>query len=195
MKKVAVIALAALMLFLAACSQPAPEEKQPSETAAESESSVPEASDFGEFSCKTLAGETVTQDIFADKKVTLVNLWGTWCGPCVAELPGLQALSVKLDGSDAQVVGIVEDTYDPENADGNAEALDMANYIRQEAGLTYPNLIPDKSLEAGIISTVSAFPTTWFVDSSGNILGDPVEGSRSEEDYMAMIEEKLAEVA
>lgn len=200
-KKAGILALALILLCtLAGCASRdetsptkvmagATQEVVPEETPAETASE----SDFGAFTAKTLAGDEVTQEIFANKKVTLVNVWATWCGPCIMELPELQTLSEKLDGTDAQVIGIVHDTYSKDGE--NPEAVEMAEYIRDELGLTYTNIIPDKALMDGVGSTIASFPTTWFVDADGNIIGDPVVGRRDEAAFAELLNEKLAEVS
>jgi thiol-disulfide isomerase/thioredoxin len=150
-------------------------------------------SSVGDFSTKTLDGQSIYQTIFSNKKLTMINAWTTWCGACIEEMPDLEELSKELENSDAQVISIVCDTYD--SRDGvNEELLELAQRIQERTGVTFPTLIPDDQLKDGLLQGILGYPTTWFVDEKGNIIGDPVLGSNSKEDWMALIEERMAEV-
>lgn len=186
-------------MTLCACSAPAgtasvPAAESPSPAAAVKTASTPAGLSMGDFSAQDFDGQEVTQAVFADASLSLVNVWATWCGPCLSELPGLEAVS--RDNADAglQVIGIVHDLYDPATGGVDQEAFEMAEYIKGELSLTFMNLIPDESLYEGILSTLHAFPTTFFVDAGGNIVGDPIVGSQSEEDWQALVSAKLSEV-
>ena len=48
---------------------------------------------FGSFTSETLEGTEITQDIFAEADLTMVNIWGTFCGPCIREMPELGEIS------------------------------------------------------------------------------------------------------
>ena len=94
---------------------------------------------------------------------------------------------------DAQIISIVCDTYDAGDG-GNEELLELARRIKERTDITFPTLIPDKNLKEGLLQGILGYPTTWFVDEEGNIIGDPVLGSHSKEDWRALIEERMAEV-
>ncbi|MDO5399743.1 MAG: TlpA disulfide reductase family protein [Eubacteriales bacterium] len=155
---------------------------------------VIEISHVGDFSTETLEGETIDQGIFSNKKLTMINAWTTWCGACIEEMPDLEALSKELENSDAQVISIVCDTYDAR--DGvNEELLELAQRIQERTGVTFPTLIPDDSLKDGLLQGILGYPTTWFVDEKGTVIGEPVLGSHSKDEWMALIEERMAEAA
>lgn len=151
------------------------------------------ASQAGAFQAQTLDGKPVDQGIFADARLTMVNVWTTWCGSCVDELPDLENLSEQLKDLDVQLLGIAYDTYDP-RAKVNVELLELAMEITKRTGVTFPTLIPDSHLMDGLLQGMLGYPTTFFVDSQGNLVGDPVLGSNSAEDWMQLIRERLAEV-
>lgn len=137
------------------------------------------------YSGKDVNGKQVnTADIFAQNKVTLVNLWASWCGPCAGEIPELDEINGELQKKGCGVMGILTDGEDP---DGLNDALD----ILDDAGATYTNVICSESLleELGI----EAFPTTFFVDSSGNILGEPVIGAYPDQ-YRETIDKLLSDM-
>ncbi|MGN0425793.1 MAG: TlpA family protein disulfide reductase [Acetatifactor sp.] len=138
-----------------------------------------EAADSGLLSMETLKkipdftsvdmdGNEITNDIFSDYKLTLVNLWGTWCNPCVAEMPKLQMLYDKYYSQGLNIIGITED------ATGNE---DLVQQIVQTNGVTYTILYPDAQFYDDFVSICFAFPTSVLVDSEGNVLqvfqGDP----------------------
>lgn len=135
------------------------------------------------FSVATLAGDTADNSIFAGYKLTMVNIWGTFCGPCVEEMPTLEEMSkVMPDGT--QLVGIVSDI-----TNGNTtEAL----RILDETGVTYPNLVAEGNLLDYLNENVIAFPTTVFVDANGNVIGDAVIGAMSQTVYESVLSERLA---
>src|SRR5699024_5930416 len=59
---------------------------------------------FGEFEAETIDGESVTQDIFGQSKLTMVNIWGTFCGPCIQEMPELGEISRSYDTGEFQMI-------------------------------------------------------------------------------------------
>lgn len=158
---------------------------------------TPEVKDIaqvGQFQAATLDRETVDQSIFGDKKLTMINVWTTWCGSCVDEMPELEALSKELDKMDAQIISICSDTADA-RGQVDEELLELAQQITQKTGVTFPTLIPDKALHDGLLKGAMGYPTTFFVDSQGNMVGEPVLGANSAEDWLKMAQERMAEVA
>ncbi len=135
-----------------------------------------EASDskvsFSHFATKDLNGKDVNQDIFAGKKLTMINIWGTFCPPCIEEMPELGELSREFANKDVQIIGIV---IDVSGAD-DKEHMDLAKKIVKDANVDFVNIYPDKELE-NALQDVSAVPTTFFVDSKGNVVGAPVIGA------------------
>lgn len=144
------------------------------------------AAKFPQFATKNLAGETVTNEIFAQKKITVVNIWGTFCPPCIAEMPDLGVLAKNLP-ADAQLIGIV---CDAQSAADN-QTLDAAKKILAEANANFPNLIPNAEL-SNFLQNVYAVPTTIFVDAQGNLIGEPVIGA-DVESYRQRVKDFLNE--
>lgn len=124
-----------------------------------------------EFTSTDLWGKEVSNRIFSEKKLTVVNIWGTFCSPCIKELPELAALSEKYS-EHAQFLGIVGDVSGMDDT----EQLELAQMIIEKTGVSFPNLVMDDSLES-LMSGIIGFPTTLFVDSAGNIIGEPIVGS------------------
>ncbi|WFD10239.1 TlpA family protein disulfide reductase [Tepidibacter hydrothermalis] len=137
-----------------------------------------------EFETKTIDGKKINSNIFKDNKLTMVNVWATFCGPCIGEMPDIQKLYDEIKKENINVVGIISDTPDDEN-----EVL--AKQILDKKGVKFVNIIPDEKLNKGILKDISGVPTTIFVDSEGNIVGQPIIGSRSKEEYKKEINKRL----
>lgn len=154
---------------------------------------VKEISEVGAFNAQTLDGTPIDQSLFADKKLTMINVWTTWCGACIDEMPDLEELSHELTDTDAQLISIVCDTSDS-RGEVDEELLELAQQIVKRTGVTFPTLIPDKALHDGLLKGMLGYPTTFFVDEQGNLVGEPVLGSNSKDGWMKLIQERLAEV-
>ena len=103
MKKMKYILLVLMMaLAMMSCGKAEKEETEhteditadvPEDAAAEEKADAEPVMLFGHFDAKTLDGEEVTEEIFANADLTMVNIWGTFCGPCIEEMPYLGEIS------------------------------------------------------------------------------------------------------
>ena len=125
---------------------------------------------FPEFKTTDTNGNEVTEKIFADKDITMVNVWGTFCGPCINEMPELQKIYESLP-KNANLIGIAADV--PE---GMKDGVDNAKHIEEQTGVKYTNLTVSDSL-ASFTKQFYAVPSTIFVDKDGNIIGELVLGA------------------
>ena len=154
------------------------------------DSSLPK---FPAFEGKDLDGNTVkSSDLFSGNAVTVVNFWFTTCGPCVGELGDLDALNKELSGKGGALIGINAFTLD-----GNEAAISDANDVLTQSGATYQNVYFDSGSEAGkFVESIYAYPTTYVVNRSGRIVGDPIVGaitSKAQADALqAQIDKALA---
>ena len=154
------------------------------------DSSLPK---FPAFEGKDLDGNTVkSSDLFSGKAVTAVNFWFTTCGPCVGELGDLDALNKELSGKGGALIGINAFTLD-----GNEAAISDAKDVLTQSGATYQNVYFDSGSEAGkFVESIYAYPTTYVVNRSGRIVGDPIVGaitSKAQADALqAQIDKALA---
>jgi len=128
---------------------------------------------FPEFKTTDSNGNEVTEKIFADKDITMVNVWGTFCGPCINEMPELQKIYESLPNN-ANLIGIAADV--PE---GMKDGVDNIKYIEEQTGVKYTNLVLDDSL-MNFTGRFTGVPATIFVDKDGNIIGDLVMGANIE---------------
>ena len=154
------------------------------------DSSLPK---FPAFEGKDLDGNTVkSSNLFSGKAVTVVNFWFTTCGPCVGELGDLDALNKELSGKGGALIGINAFTLD-----GNEAAISDAKDVLTQSGATYQNVYFDSGSEAGkFVESIYAYPTTYVVNRSGRIVGDPIVGaitSKAQADALqAQIDKALA---
>lgn len=168
-------------------------EQDITEDAAQASEIVKETQRSIEFSMQDIEGETYTQEMFEDYDLTMINVFTTWCSPCVKEIPDLQKLRDEMADQGVNVVGIVLDSVD---LSGNVdeEAVEKAKILAEKTGVVYPFLIPDEGYLNGILSDIEAVPETFFVDKNGNIVGESYTGSRSLEEWKEIVEMELKEV-
>ena len=133
---------------------------------------------FPAFEGKDLDGNMVKSDeLFSGNAVTVVNFWFTTCNPCVGELAELDALNKELAGKGGALIGVNTFTLD-----GDEAAISEAKDVLAKKGATYQNVYFASDGEAGKFTTnIFAYPTTYVVDRSGNIVGDPIVGAITEE--------------
>ena len=165
----------------------AQEEKADQEVLDAGGSEASDGGSLGEFSMEDVNGETYTQEMFADHDLTMINVFITWCSPCIREIPDLEKLSKEMEDQGVQVVGIVLDVA------GNAdeETIEKAKLLAEKTGAAYPFLIPDAGYLNGRLAGISAVPETFFADKEGNIVGETYSGSRSFEDWKGIVEKEL----
>jgi len=148
---------------------------------------------FPAFEGKDLDGNTVKSDeLFSGNAVTVVNFWFTTCSPCVGELSDLDALNQELAKKGGSLIGVNTFTLD-----GDEAAISEAKDVLAKKGATYQNVYFDSDGEAGKFTTnIFAYPTTYVVDRSGNIVGEPIVGAITEkkqaETLQKLIEQALA---
>ena len=148
---------------------------------------------FPAFEGKDLDGNTVKSDeLFSGNAVTVVNFWFTTCNPCVGELAELDALNKELAEKGGSLIGVNTFTLD-----GDEAAISEAKDVLAKKGATYQNVYFDSDGEAGKFTTnIFAYPTTYVVDRSGNIVGEPIVGAITEkkqaETLQKLIDQALA---
>ena len=148
---------------------------------------------FPTFEGKDLDGNTVkSNELFSANAVTVVNFWFTTCNPCVGELSELDALNKELAEKGGSLIGVNTFTLD-----GDEAAISEAKDVLAKKGATYQNVYFDSDGEAGKFTTnIFAYPTTYVVDRSGNIVGEPIVGAITEkkqaETLQKLIEQALA---
>lgn len=161
-----------------------------SETAKETAEVKKSRGFFEEFAAEDLDGNPVDQEIFKDYDLTMINIWATFCGPCINEMPDLGELHNTWKEKGVQVVGLCTDTV---NLDGTyiEENLETARLIVEETGADYLHIVPAGEVAGRLLPQIQVVPTTVFVDKDGKQITSLVTGSRSLEDWEEMVEKLL----
>ena len=185
MKKISALCLAGILcLGLWACSS-----SEDSSSSDSSGTTKQETSENGfpvnmpEFSTTDMDGNKVTNDSFADYDLTVVNFWATYCNPCIDELPELAEWKKELPDN-VNLIGLLVDVDEKDS-----DQYKLAEKIISQTGADYQHLIATEEFD-DMISNLVGVPTTFFVDSTGKIIGEPFAGAdvsaykQTVEDYL-----------
>lgn len=148
-------------------------------------------SSVGPFSTQDVNGNDFTEEIFQDYDLTMVNIFTTWCSPCVQEMPDLEKLYQQMKNEGVGVVGVVLDVLD-EKGEVVPDSLERAQLLAEQTGVTYPILLPDSTYMNGRLTGIEGFPETFFVDQDGNIVGETYSGSGDLEYWLSIVEQELS---
>lgn len=160
------------------------------QTPAETESSEEETQAYIlTFEASTIEGDQVTSDIFANSKLTMINIWATYCNPCLNEMPDLGEIAASYDPEIFQMYGIISDVVEGDSSDTIEEAKILIN----ETHADYPHLLLNQSLYSKLVSGMDSVPTTIFVNRQSEILGYLV-GAQTKETWVAIIEDLLSQL-
>ncbi|MCI8989988.1 MAG: TlpA family protein disulfide reductase [Lawsonibacter sp.] len=140
---------------------------------------------FITFEGMDLEGNTISEDVFLQSKLTMVNVWATYCGPCLNEMPGLGELAAEYDRAEFQIIGIVSDAREGEDPS-------LVEELVQQTGADYPHLLANASIDQAFLAGVSGVPTTFFFDGEGAYLGGIV-GAADKSTWEELIHELLEE--
>ena len=124
------------------------------------------AEGLNSFNTIDMQGNTVTEEIFAPYDLTMVNIWATWCGYCIDEMPEFTKLKDRLP-ENANIITVC--------TDGHTE-IDLTLEILASVNANFQTLILTQEMVDQLVGQVYAFPTTFFLDSEGNTVGEPIVG-------------------
>ena len=191
----AMAACAMAVVLLGGCGKTAQEEKvqedmqtETDEISTSEEDGQTEQSAGIIFEAQDLEGNTVTESLFAESRLTMVNVWATYCNPCLSEMPGLGELAGEYDPDQFQIIGIVSDVQEG----AQEEALEYAEALVSQTGAEYSHLLLNQSLFMSLLRDVSAVPTTFFVDENGEVL-DTIVGAMDKSAWREKIDAFLEE--
>ena len=196
------ILIAALFAAVACgqnAAQPATEPEDANMSASAGEGMQPEAAMPGDdmatdeqkrpqltgFTARDLDGNTVTEAAFQNADVTMVNVWATYCGPCLQEMPSLGEIASEYADKGFQIIGVVSDVGE---SDEDAKSV---REITDKTGANYAHLLPSQSLADQLLSGMMYVPTTVFLDKDGYLLGQAVVGSKSKAEWKSIIDDML----
>lgn len=155
-----------------------------SNDSAASESSDGSAETFQlTFTAKDLDGNEVDQSVFANAKLTMMNIWATFCGPCINEMPELGELAAE-GGTDYQIIGVCADL------NGTEDMLEDAKEIVSQTKANYLHLQPAEDLYP-VLTASSSVPVTFFFDSEGKLVGKGILGAQDKDTWSQVISERL----
>ena len=165
----------AVLALWTGCSTKKDELKASSSTTSGTGGNVAEANDVirrgdkaPNFSWKDTMGRVVDFDAFHGK-VTLINFWATWCGPCKAELPDLVSLSQEMAGRGVKIIGV--------STDRGPGATDLVRSFVQAHGIPYQVVVSNDDLDDAF-GNPRAIPTSYLVGADGKI-AQTIVGMRS----------------
>ena len=144
------------------------------------------------FSTTDLEGDPADQSILEDYDLTVVNVWATYCTPCLQEMPDLGDLAEEYEDKGVQILGLVSDVL---NSDGTLSdsQVELAREIVEETGADYRHLLPSEDL-FGLLAQIYGVPTTFFVDREGTQVGYAYVSAMTREQFVEIIDAALAEV-
>lgn len=167
----AMMLLCLALLNGCAGKDPAPEAQASPSPGVEASAGIQDAGQsVPDFTTVDLSGSAVTQEVFGQADVTVVNIWGTFCPPCIGEMPELGDWAREMEDN-VQLLGIVCDYYA-----GDDTTLEQAKTILQDSGADFVNLANHPSMEE-FLSQFQFVPTTLLVDSEGAVIGEPIVGA------------------
>ena len=149
---------------------------------------------LGDFTTVNLDLEAVDTSLFLEYPVNMINMWATYCPPCLNEMPDLGKIAAEYADKGVQIIGLVLDVTDQQLAPVESQ-MELAREIVQATGAAYPHILPTMEMVQSVLHAVTAVPTTVFVDAQGRLLGQAVIGSRSYEQWTELLDALLLEAA
>ena len=146
-----------------------------------------------ELNTTDIYGEPVDLSLFVEDELVMVNVWATYCPPCLQEMSDLGKLSEKWAAEGVRIVGLVSDVIDG-SLNPDAAQLELAQTIAEQTGASYTHLVPDLRLVMKVLSGIQYVPTTFFVKPDGSLTGGVYVGARSYEQWDEVIDDTWKEL-
>lgn len=202
MKKVLFVFLCVSLLVLGGCgdskaSDPSTAEENPVQSPQAEPQDGAAVFQLGEFSAVDLEGNEVTQDVLKNSKITMLNIWATFCGPCFQEMPGLGQISDESDPEKFQIIGLITDVYSEDQSQEMKalieQNIETAKAIEEETGADYLHLRLNGQLYEKLSAYMQYVPTTIFLDSEGNQVGEIYSSMHTKDEWLEIIDEVMKE--
>ena len=189
MKKLSVLSATLLSsaLILSACSSTSEKKEETNKQTSTSSSSETKATQAFDFTAMDKDGKTVKLSDFKGKKV-YINMWASWCGPCMREIPELEKTYQKLKDNKDIVFLSMTSPNDAEfkNQSPQDKSKDVILKKAKELGATYPVLF-DVNDRFIINYAIRSFPTHILINSDGTF-ETRIAGAVTEESLTKEIE-------
>ncbi|MBR5509724.1 MAG: redoxin family protein [Lachnospiraceae bacterium] len=184
-----VLTIATSALLLSGCSSKnsTVPDSDSSQNASDNSNELQEFKPPVSFEAVTIDGETISSDILSDAKLTMINVWATYCNPCLKEMPSLGEIAASYAPEDFQILGIISDV----TITSDEKTLTFAQELIDKTKANYRHLLLNEDLYYGMLLEVSAVPTTFFINSDKQIV-DTIIGAMKKSDWEAKIEELLS---
>lgn len=124
-------------------------------------------SDAPNFTVTNLAGQDVNLSDYVGSKVVLVNVWATWCGPCLVEMPSMQRLYQAMDGEDFEILAVSIDAPAGQFDLFGRAGGDLAGFS-EELGLTFP-ILHNPSGDIQQLYQTTGVPESFVIGKDGVI--------------------------
>lgn len=144
------------------------------------------------LSTEDIDGNKFSDENIKSKKLTLVNVFATWCTACIKEIPDLNKIQEEYKDKGLNIVGVILDTV--EAGGENKEAIDKSKILRDKLKINYDLIKPDKTMMNGRLEGIYALPESFFVDENGNIISEAISGSRDFDGWKKIVEENLKKI-
>ena len=194
LKKVFAFCLIGTMAFgLAACGQKESKRVSTDSKPAASETKKDTKSgNIGKFETMDLQKNKVTQDVFKENDLTMVNLFSSTCNPCMDELPHLADLSNEYKDKKVGVLGVNIDMDSKGNPDEKSRKA--VSQVLSKSKSNMKVIFWDENLMQTLLQKTDALPYTFFVDKDGNIVGEEYLGDKSKEEWSKVIDKELKNI-
>ena len=147
---------------------------------------------LGDLDTVDIYGNAVDGSLLRGHALTMVNVWATYCSPCINEMSDLGRLAADMKDSGVQIIGLLSDTLDASFSPVE-EKVNLARQIVRQTQADYPHLLPSADLYWKVIGQINAVPTTFFVDETGMLVGSAYVGARDYDAWRAIITEMTQE--
>ena len=148
---------------------------------------------LGNLDTVDIYGNPADASLLSGYRLTMVNVWATYCTPCVNEMGDLGKLAAEVKEQGVQIVGLLSDTMDASLCPVE-EKVKLARQIAENTGADYPHLLPSSDLYWKVIGQISAVPTTFFVDETGMMVGSVYVGARDYGTWKSIIDKVLSQL-
>ncbi len=145
---------------------------------------------LGTFSATDMNNNKITESLFQENALTLVNVFSSTCNPCMGELPHLAELATEYKSKKVGILALNIDTDSEGNIDeASKEAvLKVLGDNNKDMKVAFWG----KSLMQTLSAKTDALPYSFFVDKNGKIVGEELLGAYSKQEWAEMLDKQLA---